>query len=100
MAKYKQMYVVNYTDSNFYISGFDIYAEAYRENFGDGTIEKLKVLNILSSHVDSDIEEMDIYDVDYDYDVIFIVGNIKYAVAFEYDHEIDELPKIDNLIYA
>lgn len=101
MKKYKHMYVSSYSEENFYIEKFEMGSDAYREDL-DGYVERLRVVSILSAHrlSGSAEEAIDVYGCDYDYDVIFSCGNITYAVAFESDGEIDELPEIDDLTYC
>lgn len=101
MKEYKHMFVSSYSNENFYIEKFEMGADAFRENFEDGSVERLRVVSIVSTHKSESIEEaLDIYDCDYDYDVIFINGNTKYAVAFESDETIDELPEIIDITWC
>ena len=98
MKKYKKMYIANYIDRVFYINKFEMGADAYCEEAG--TVEKLRVLSIISSNINNQIEGMAAYNCDYDYDVIFEHKNVTYAVAFEIDTEVDDLPEIEEIIYC
>lgn len=100
MPTFRKIYASAYSEETFYIDRFSMGANAYRDA-EDGTIEKLRVVSILSAHVDNDFDEaVDTWDVDYDYDVIFTVGHTKYCIAFESDGEIEELPDFLNIIWC
>lgn len=97
---YNHMYISCYSLENFYIENFEMGADAYREDLESDIFEKLRIVSILSCHVDSDIEEMDVYNCEYDYDVIFTVAHTKYAIAFESDGEVDEIPVFIDVTYC
>ena len=98
----KTMYVACYSYDNFYIDRFEMGANAYREDLTDGSIEKLRVASIFSS---SQAESVLIKCVTMNYDehdhaIVFTDSNVKYLIIFDSDYPVDELPKIDNLIYC
>lgn len=100
MGSFHKMYCSSYSDANYYTDRFAMGGRAYRESF-DGSVEKLRIVAVISAHTDSRFDEaVDRFDVDYDYDVIFINGHTKYCVAFESDGEIDELPGMLEIIWC
>lgn len=97
---FKKVYASSYSDEVFFIDRFEMGANAYRED-NYGVVERLRVVSILSAHVNSDYDEVvDTWDVDYDYDVIFTKGSTKYCIAFESDGEIDDLPDFLDIIWC
>lgn len=101
MKTYKKMYASYYTGETFFIDKFEIGANAYRED-EDGSIEKLRVVSILSANRLSNTvdEAMDTYGCDYDYDVVFNHNNVTYAIAFESDGLVNDELEIDEIIYC
>ena len=101
MKTYKKMYAAYYTNETFFIDKFEMGANAYRED-EDGSIEKLRVVSILSANRLSNTvdEAMDTYGCDYDYDVVFYYENVTYAVAFESDGFVNDELEIDKIIYC
>lgn len=98
----KTMYVACYSYDNFYIDRFEMGANAYREDLNDGSIEKLRVVSVLSSSQAENIVDeclSGVYD-EHDHAIVFTDGNVKYLIIFDSDYPVDELPKIDNLIYC
>ena len=98
----KTMYIASYSYDNFYIDKFRIGANAYREDLNDGSIEKLRVVSVLSSpEAEKVVDEClcGVYD-EHDHAIVFTDHNIKYLVIFDSDYPVNELPEIDNLIYC
>ena len=103
MKSYKKMYMSSYSQENFYVDKFEMGADAYREGY-DGINERLRIVSILSTNrfinIENASDNLDNYCCDYDYDAIFNNGTTTYAITFESDGEIDELPEIDEIIYC
>ena len=104
MKSYKKMYMSSYSQENFYVNKFEMGADAYREGY-DGINERLRIVSILSANrfgygTETVSDNLDDYCCDYDYDAIFNNGTVTYAITFESDGEIDELPEIDEIIYC
>lgn len=102
MAKhYKKLYASFYSYETFYIDKFEMGADAYCE-YEDGTVEKLRVVSILSSSEIDDVSDEFIntqYE-EHDHYVVFKINNVKYLVIFDGDYPVDELPRMDELIYC
>lgn len=99
--RYKKLYISPYSYENFYIDKFEMGADAYCE-YDDGSVEKLRVVSILSSSKIDDVSDEFIitqYE-EHDHCVEFKVNNVKYLVVFDGDYPIDELPRMDELIWC
>ena len=102
MKSYKKMYMSNYSQENFYVDKFEIGADAYREGY-DGINERLRIVSILSANrygYGSEVVSDNLDNYCCDYDAVFNNGVTTYAITFESDGEIDELPEIDEIIYC
>lgn len=101
MGTFHKMYGCSYSDAAYYVDRLAMGGKAYRESYEDGTIEKLKIVAVMASHYNSRFDEVvDRWDVDYDYDVVFINGHTKYCIAFESEGETDELPDMLEIIWC
>lgn len=103
MKSYKKMYMSSYSQENFYVDKFEMGADAYREGY-DGINERLRIVSILSTNrfinIENASDNLDNYCCDYDYDAVFNNETVTYAITFDSDGEIDELPEIDEIIYC
>lgn len=101
MKKYKHMFVSSYSTENFYIEKFEMGADAFREDFEDGSVERLRVVSIVSTHKfeDCDYSHIGANECDYDY-VVFCDEDIKYCIKFNSDGIIDELPEIIDITWC
>lgn len=102
MAKhYKKLYLSPYSYENFYIDKFEMGADAYCE-YDDGSVEKLRVVSILSSSEIDDVSDEFIntqYE-EHDHCVVFKVNKVKYLVILDSDYPVDDLPMVDELIWC
>ena len=98
MKSYKKMYMSSYSQENFYVDKFEMGADAYREGY-DGINERLRIISILSINKMSQVDFINSKLI-YDYYAVFYDGTARYAITFESDGEIDELPEIDEIIYC
>lgn len=98
MKSYKKMYMSSYSQENFYVDKFEMGADAYREGY-DGINERLRIISVWSINKMSQADFINSKLI-YDYDAVFNNGTTTYAITFESDGEIDELPEIDEIIYC
>ena len=98
MKSYKKMYMASYSQENFYVDKFEMGADAYREGY-DGINERLRITSVWSINKMSQVDLITSKLI-YDYDAVFNDGVTTYAITFESDGEIDELPEIDEIIYC